>query len=132
VNMRGFKQNIANGTNSIVLNSEFRLPLFSTLFNRPVNNAFIRNFQLVQFIDLGTAWSGPLSNIERPTNSYSSNPPAVTVKLKSGGVGPLAGGYGFGARSTLLSYFLRVDAAWEMNGFFKGKPIWYLAMGIDF
>ena len=38
----------------------------------------------------------------------------------------------FGARSTLLGYFLRLDAAWEMNGLFKGKPQWYFAMGLDF
>lgn len=132
VNMRGFKQNVANGTNAIVLNSEFRLPVFPTLLNKPINNAFIRNFQLVQFIDLGTAWSGDLSNIKRPSNAYVSNPPVVTVKLKSGGLGPLAGGYGFGMRSTLLGYFLRLDAAWEMNGFFRGKPIWYFGMGVDF
>ena len=47
----------------------------------------------------------------------------LPVKIKAGGIGPFAGGYGFGARSTLLGYFLRLDAAWEMNGVFKGKPI---------
>jgi hypothetical protein len=56
----------------------------------------------------------------------------VTVKLKAGGIGPLAGGYSFGARSTLLGYFLRFDAAWQMDGFFKGKPQFYLALGLDF
>ncbi|MDB5253667.1 MAG: hypothetical protein JWP27_2836, partial [Flaviaesturariibacter sp.] len=54
VTMRGFKQNVANGNNNIVINSEFRAPIFSTFFNRPINNAFLRNFQLVQFFDLGT------------------------------------------------------------------------------
>jgi len=56
----------------------------------------------------------------------------VSVRLKAGGLGPFAGGYGFGARSTLLGYFLKVDAAWEMNGIFRGKPMWYFGMGIDF
>ncbi len=56
----------------------------------------------------------------------------MTVKLKAGGIGPLAGGYGFGARSTLLGYFVRFDAAWQMDGFFKGKPQFYLALGLDF
>lgn len=49
-----------------------------------------------------------------------------------GGIGIITGGYGFGARSTLLGYFMRVDAAWQMNGVFKGKPQWYVAMGLDF
>jgi hypothetical protein len=132
-NLRGFKQNIANGNNAVLINSEVRLPVFPTLFNKPINNAFLRNFQLVQFIDLGTAWEGSISNIARPQVIYSTNDPtAPTVRLKAGGIGPLAGGYGFGARSTLLGYFLRVDAAWEMNGVFRGKPRWYFAMGFDF
>jgi hypothetical protein len=58
--------------------------------------------------------------------------PTVLVKLKAGGVGPFAGGYGFGARSTLLGYFVRFDVAWQMNGFFSGKPQTYLALGLDF
>ncbi|MET0391563.1 MAG: hypothetical protein ABW019_00425 [Chitinophagaceae bacterium] len=133
VNMRGFKQNIANGNNAIVINSEVRLPVFPTLLNKPINNAFLRNFQVTQFIDLGTAWEGGLKAIRRPQTIYSSSDPnAPVVRLKAGGVGPLAGGYGFGARSTLLGYFLRVDAAWEMNGLFRGKPMWYFAMGFDF
>jgi hypothetical protein len=56
----------------------------------------------------------------------------VLVKLKAGGIGPFAGGYGFGARSTLLGYFVRFDVAWQMNGVFRGKPQTYLALGLDF
>jgi hypothetical protein len=52
--------------------------------------------------------------------------------IKAGGIGPFLGGYGFGARTTLLGYFFRVDAAWPMNGIFEGKPRWYFAMGLDF
>lgn len=132
VNMRGFRQNISNGNNAIVMNSEFRLPVFSTLMNRPVNNAFLRNFQLTQFVDLGSAWNGTYNKLRRPELIYPNQDNSVEVRIKAGGIGPFVGGYGFGARSTLLGYFLRVDAAWDMNGFFSGKPIWYFAMGIDF
>ncbi|MEO5561887.1 MAG: hypothetical protein ABIR18_00605 [Chitinophagaceae bacterium] len=131
VNLRGFKQNVANGNNAIVLNSEIRLPVFPTFLNKPINNAFLRNFQLVQFFDLGTAWAGSLKAIERPQVVYSDLPD-LSVRLKAGGIGPFAGGYGFGARSTLLGYFIRADAAWEMKGIFRGKPRWYFAMGFDF
>ncbi|HAO46790.1 MAG TPA: hypothetical protein DCQ97_07690 [Chitinophagaceae bacterium] len=134
VNMRGYIQNVANGNNAMVINSELRLPIMSTFFDRTVNNAFLRNFQLVQFIDLGTAWNGSIKNIERPTYIFgpegSSNP--VTVRQKAGGIGPLAGGYGFGVRSTLLGYFMKLDTAWPMNGLFLGKPTWYFALGFDF
>ncbi|MES2847457.1 MAG: hypothetical protein V4685_00255 [Bacteroidota bacterium] len=129
-NLRGFIQNVANGNNAVTINSEFRLPVWTTFFNRPINNAFVRNFQLVQFIDLGTAWNGGYKGIARPSSIYGQ--PPVQVYKKVGGIGPFAGGYGFGARSVLLGYFIKVDWAWEMNGFFKGKPLWYLSLGLDF
>ena len=137
VNMRGFIQNIANGNNALVMNSEFRLPVFSTLFDKTINNAFIRNFQLIQFTDLGTAWNGGYKGIRRPEIGYNtplspSLPGPVTVRIKAGGVGPFAGGYGFGARSTLLGYFVKFDAGWPMSGLFKGKPITYFSLGLDF
>lgn len=132
VNMRGFNQNVANGNNAVVINSELRFPVFTTLFNKPINNAFLRNFQLIQFFDLGSAWNGKYDKIERPGVTYSQPGNPISIKLKAGGIGPFAGGYGFGVRSTLLGYFLRLDAAWEMNNFFRNKPILYFAMGVDF
>ena len=130
LNLRGHRQNVANGNNNIVLNSEFRLPIFTTFFNRPINNAFLRNFQLIQFIDMGTAWNGKFKQVQRPGAVYGQ--PPVQVNIRTGGVGPFVGGYGFGARSTLLGYFLRVDAGWPMGKFFSGKPAWYFALGLDF
>ncbi|OLY93767.1 hypothetical protein SAMN05444008_1147 [Cnuella takakiae] len=133
LNLRGFKQNIANGNNAVTINSEIRVPVFSSLLNRPINNAFLRNFQLVQFVDLGSAWNGTYNGIARPSQTFSDPvSPNVVVKLKAGGIGPLAGGYGFGARSTLLGYFVRFDVAWQMDGVFRGKPQTYLALGLDF
>lgn len=133
LNLRGFKQNVTNGNNAFVLNSEFRFPVFSTLFNRPINNAFLRNFQLTQFFDLGSAWNGRYNGLSRPSVVYTDREiPNVSVTLKAGGIGPFAGGYGFGVRSTLLGYFLKLDAGWPMDVFFKGKPQLYFGMGIDF
>lgn len=132
VNMRGYNQNVANGNNAFVINSEFRFPVFSTLINRPINNAFLRNFQLVQFVDLGTAWNGKYNGIKRPSEVITEPNNPITVRMDAGGLGPFAGGYGFGVRSTLLGYFLKFDAGWPMKGVFKGKPVYYFAMGFDF
>jgi hypothetical protein len=134
VNLRGYNQNVANGNNAVTINSELRLPVFTTLMNKPINNAFIRNFQLVQFFDFGTAWAGPVKNIERPQVHYLNDDPSIPidVTIKAGGLGPFAGGYGFGARSTLLGYFLRLDVGWQMNTFFGNSPTWQFAMGVDF
>ncbi|MEP7111442.1 MAG: hypothetical protein ABI760_25825, partial [Ferruginibacter sp.] len=134
VNLRGFNQNISNGNNNIILNSEFRLPVFTTLFNRPINNAFLRNFQVIQFFDLGGAWNGKYGGLKRPTTIITDQDPNIPIAIltKVGGIGPFAGGYGFGARSTVLGYFLRFDAGWQMNGFFKHKPVLNLSLGLDF
>jgi hypothetical protein len=130
VNMRGHIQNVASGNNAIVINSEFRLPVVSTFFDRTLNNSFLNNFQIVQFFDFGTAWNGAYTKLKRPEVTYGE--PPVQVKVKAGGLGPFAGGYGFGARSTLLGYFVKFDAGWPMDGFFKGKPVLYVALGLDF
>ena len=132
LNMRGYNQNIANGNNAVVMNSEFRFPVFATLINRPINNAFLRNFQIVQFVDLGTAWNGKYNGIHRPGQVISDPTTPVVVKIDAGGLGPFAGGYGFGIRSTLLGYFMKLDTGWPMKGVFKGAPVWYFALGFDF
>jgi hypothetical protein len=132
LNMRGYNQNIANGNNAVVINSEFRFPVFSTLINRPINNAFLRNFQLVQFLDLGTAWNGKYNGIKRPGEVITAPNTPVLVRIDAGGLGPFAGGYGFGVRSTLLGYFMKLDAGWPMKGIFLGKPVWYFSLGFDF
>jgi hypothetical protein len=131
-NLRGFLMNTANGNNVVVLNSEIRVPIFSTFFSRPVNNAFLRNLQFVQFFDLGTAWNGKYNGIKRPTSTYSVPGNPVSILVKAGGIGPFAGSYGFGVRSVLLGYFVRFDAGWQMNGFFKGKPVIQIGTGFDF
>jgi hypothetical protein len=132
LNMRGYSQNIANGNNAVVMNSEFRFPVFATLINKPINNAFIRNFQIIQFVDLGTAWNGQYNGITRPTQVISDPSTPVVVKIDAGGLGPFAGGYGFGVRSTLLGYFMKLDAGWPLKGVFKGSPQLYFALGFDF
>ncbi len=130
VNMRGYIQNAANGNNAMVINSEFRLPVMSTLFDKTTNNSFLRDLQLTQFIDLGTAWNGSIKAAQRPVMNYVNGPVSVQVKPK--GVGPFLGGYGFGARSTLLGYFVKYDISWPMSVFFAGRPVMYVSLGVDF
>ncbi|MEO6305440.1 MAG: hypothetical protein ABIP51_19920, partial [Bacteroidia bacterium] len=62
-NMRGFKQNIRNGNNFVVFNSELRIPIVRYLINYPLRSDFLNNFQVIGFTDVGMAWSdwNPLS-----------------------------------------------------------------------
>ncbi|WP_236652874.1 ShlB/FhaC/HecB family protein [Chitinophaga vietnamensis] len=133
-NLRGYKQNAKNGNNVMLLNTELRLPVFATFIDKPINSAFLRNFQMTSFIDIGTAWNEKLSFKDANYAVYDNNPvqPTVTTRIKEGFLGPFIGGYGFGARTTIAGYFLRVDAGWPMVNFFRGSPIWYFGMGVDF
>ena len=136
LNMRGYDQNVANGNNAVVLNSEFRFPVLTSILNTPINSAFLRNFQLVQFFDLGTAWNGMYNGIHRPSETHTtvdgSGNTVLNVNIDAGGLGPFAAGYGFGVRSTALGYFMKLDFGWPMKGFFMGSPITYFSLGFDF
>lgn len=130
-NLRGYDQNVKNGNNVLLMNTELRLPVFATFVDQPIGSDFVRNFMITSFMDLGTAWNGSFTSLKGNSYQTYSNPP-VTVQVKNSDLGPFVGGYGFGARTTIAGYFLRFDAAWPMSGFFLGKPKLYLALGVDF
>ncbi len=132
-NMRGFQQNIRNGNNFVVLNSELRFPVFSYFMNRPINMKFIKDFQLVAFGDLGTAWTGwnpyDPSNSLYNTHISDGNLDITVTEMKD----PLVGGVGFGLRTTLFGYFVRGDMAWGIqDGQIAKKPRFYLSFNLDF
>ena len=132
-NMRGFGQNIRNGNNFVVLNSELRLPVFSYLLDRPINMKFIKNFQVVAFGDVGTAWTGwnpyDLSN-SLYTSHYTDGNLNISVTEQKE---PIVGGIGFGLRTTVFGYFVRGDMAWGIeDGHLNKKPRYYLSFNLDF
>ena len=132
-NMRGFSQNIRNGNNFVVLNSELRFPLFSYFMNRPINMQFIKDFQIVAFGDFGTAWTGwnPYSPTNSLYNTYltDGNLDITVTEMKE----PFVGGIGIGLRTTLFGYFIRGDMAWGIqDGQIAKKPRFYLSFNLDF
>ncbi len=114
-NMRGFNQNARNGNNFLLLNSELRMPLFRYIVNRPIKSEIINNFQLVTFGDLGVAWAGwnPYDEENVLYSRYAeSSPLRIRVQYEND---PIIGGFGFGARTKLLGYFLKGDPAWGVE-----------------
>lgn len=131
-NMRGFYQNIRNGTNFAVINSEIRWPIFRYLVNRPLKSDFLNNFQIVGFGDMGTAWNGLTPYSDRNTfNTRIVQDGSLTIKLKNT-TDPFVYGFGFGARSKILGYFIRADYAWGAVDGIILKPIFYLSFSMDF
>ncbi|TNE66196.1 MAG: hypothetical protein EP344_02550 [Bacteroidetes bacterium] len=132
-NLRGFKQNIRNGASYALLNSELRIPIFKYFSKKPVMGNFWRNFQLVGFFDVGTAWEGRSPyNGDNPLNTvYVYNPPTVTVKVNYFR-DPLVAGYGFGIRAPIFGMYLRLDYAWGIETRVVQDPMFHVALGTDF
>ncbi len=131
-NLRGFDQNIRNGNTFALINSELRIPIFKYLLNRPIKSDFIRNFQVVGFGDIGTAWTGrsPYDSTSKLNNQVITNQP-FTITLISQHE-PIVAGYGFGLRTRLLGYFIRADWAWGVEDYIVKPYVFYLSLSLDF
>jgi len=131
-NLRGFKQNVRHGTAHALINSELRVPFFTYLFSNPIKSDFFRNFQVIGFADVGTAWDGlnPFSDENLFDTTTDSNGP-VEVELEFFRQ-PVIAGYGVGFRSTLLGYYIKADYAWGWDGEVQQDQIWYISLGLDF
>lgn len=133
-NLRGFKQNIRNGNSYALVNAELRVPIFRYFSRSTPRSSFLRNFQLVGFFDVGTAWQG-LSPFEKdnPLNTVmidrENNPVSLKVNFFRD---PVVAGYGAGIRTMLFGYFLKLDYAWGIETRVIQKPRLYLSMGTDF
>jgi hypothetical protein len=55
--VRGFVSNTRNGSSAATFNLELRVPIVSVLSRYRVRSNFLRNFQLVAFLDGGAAWT---------------------------------------------------------------------------
>ncbi len=132
-NMRGFQNNIRNGNSFILGNVELRVPVFKYLYKRPIRSSFLRDFQLIGFFDIGTAWEG--------NTPYRSDNPLNTVLIGSSDIiqvevnyfrDPIVMSYGTGLRTTLFGYFIRIDYGWGIETRIRQKPRWHFSLGTDF
>ncbi|MEQ9303126.1 MAG: translocation protein TolB [Marinoscillum sp.] len=131
-NLRGYDYNEIYGHNALLFNAELRLPVFRYFSNGPISSTFLRNFQMIGFYDLGTAWTGkpPLTRENSAfTKKYvKSNFTAELANYQN----PWLASYGFGIRTVLLGYYLKVDVAKPVRDFEIGDTRVYLTLGLDF
>ena len=132
-NMRGFKYNARNGSSVVLANAELRVPVLQYLSRQKIRSSFLRNFQVVGFIDAGTAWHG--SDPFGPNNPLNTvvltNPPTVEV-IVNYYRNPLIVGYGAGVRTMLFGYLLKLDYGWNWETKTNRKPLLHFSMGADF
>jgi len=129
-NLRGYKQNAGSGNSFAVLNTEIRIPIVTSLARRPIQSAFLKNLQLVPFVDVGSAWNGLYPGEDDDVIGYTFyNPqnPLVYVTLESPQLG-VGVGYGAGLRTMLFGYFMRLDFARNL----EGKTMTHFSIGTDF
>ena len=122
-----------NGSSYFIINSEFRVPVFSYLFNTPIRSELIKNFQLIGFVDVGSAWRGlsPFDDESQYTTIVYDNSPSTTATIRYFR-NPVAIGYGAGARTKLLGYFVRADVGWGVDSATSRRPLWQFSLGLDF
>lgn len=130
--VRGYIQNVRNGNAYAVFNSELRVPVFSYLLNRPMKSELLKNFQVIGFFDAGTAWEGlnPFDQAN-PYNTVTVGQPPLSVDVNFFR-DPIVAGMGWGVRTSIFGYFIRVDRARgiELNGL--TDPRWYFSLSLDF
>ncbi len=132
-NMRGFKYNARNGSSVVLTNAEVRVPVLQYLSRQKIRSSFLRNIQVVGFVDAGTAWHGPDPfGPENPLNTVVlTNPPTVEVTVNYYR-NPLIIGYGGGLRTMLFGYLLKLDYGWNWETKTNRKPLLHFSMGADF
>jgi WD40 repeat protein len=131
-NMRGFTQNVRNGNNFVLINSEIRWPFIRYFAGHPLRSNFLNSLQVVGFGDVGTAWTGssPWSGENAYDTEVFKNGP-VTVTLDSNRK-PIVAGFGAGLRAQLMGYFIRADWAWGIEDGYILPRIFYLSFSLDF
>lgn len=135
VNMHGFQHNIRNGNSFAVLNSELRVPIFTAFSRREIKSSLLENFQILAFLDIGTAWEGfsPFGsgNLSQEIRQNAEENPTAIARVDVFKQ-PIVMGFGTGVRTEVAGYFIRLDLGW---GYDTGKinaPRFQVGLGYDF
>ena len=132
--LRGFKYNTFFGENAMLFNAELRIPLVRYLKRGPITSNFLRNLQFIGFYDIGSAWTGssPFAT-ENSVNTEILAPEGNSFKARIQNYkNPWLSSYGFGARTVLLGYYIKLDVAYPIEDFVIKDPQFLVTLGYDF
>jgi len=131
-NVRGFYQNIRNGSSFAVFNGEVRWNLIRYAFKYPLKSELLNNLQVIGFTDVGTAFTGSSPYSDQNTfnqKTIESGPIKVVLKNQRE---PIVAGFGFGLRTKILGYFVRLDMARGLEDGTLLPSLFYLSFTTDF
>ncbi len=131
-NMRGFKYNTMSGNSYLLFSAELRIPIIRAFYRGPISSNFMRHLQLTGFTDMGSAWTGgnPFTTDNSiNTRAFRDGPFNITVINYDN---PFLIGYGVGARTIFLGYYLKLDVAQGLRNNTTTPLTYYLTLGYDF
>lgn len=134
VDLRGFDYDEIRGRNVITFTSELRLPLFSYLTRGNITSNFVRNFQLVGFYDIGSAWNdfAPWERVNDQNTEVINTEGSPFVIVLNNFNNPWLQSYGAGLRTVLLNYYVKFDVARPIRNYETEDLKFYFTLGYNF
>jgi hypothetical protein len=132
--LRGFDYNTFHGENAMLFNAELRIPLVRYLKRGPISSNFLRNLQFIGFYDIGSAWTGSSpfateNSVNTEILEFDGNPFKARIQNYKN---PWLSSYGFGVRTVLLGYYVKLDVAYPIEDFVVKDPRFFVTLGYDF
>ncbi len=134
VDLRGYDYDEIRGRNVITFTSELRIPLFSYLTRGNITSNFIRNFQLVGFYDIGSAWndSAPWEKVNDQNTEIINTEGSPFIITLNNFNNPWLQSYGAGLRTVLLNYYVKFDVARPVRNYTVEDLKFYVTLGFNF
>lgn len=134
VDLRGFDYDEIRGRNVITFTTELRIPLFSYLTRGNITSNFVRNFQLVGFYDIGSAWndSAPWVRVNDQNTEVINTEGSPFVVVLNNFNNPWLQSYGAGLRTVLLNYYVKFDVARPIRNYETEDLKFYFTLGYNF
>ncbi len=134
MDLRGYDYDEIRGRNVITFTSELRIPLFSYLTRGNITSNFVRNFQLVGFYDIGSAWndSAPWERVNDQNTEVINTEGSPFVITLNNFNNPWLQSYGAGLRTVLLNYYVKFDVARPIRNYESEDLKFYATLGFNF
>ena len=134
LNLRGYNLNKFDGFKALVINTEIKIPLIKTVIGKSITSKFLNNLQLIGFFDLGSSWNinSPFSKKNDVNTWFIREPGSVFQAEIENSKNPWLASYGFGLRSFIMDYFIKLDIAKPIEDYKLGQTKFHLSLGYSF
>lgn len=134
INLRGYNFNKFDGHKVLTLNSELRIPLLKFISGKSLSSSFLNSLQLVGFFDLGSSWNvnSPFSKNNDVNTWIIKEPGSVFQAEIENSKNPWLASYGFGLRSFITDYYIKLDIAKPIEDYQIGNTKYHISFGYSF